>query len=124
MARKPTGKPPGRPRKEITAASFEKLCALQCTLEDMTGVFECSEDAIRDFCKREYGESFPTVYKRFLGVGRASLRRNQFKLSEKSAAMAIWLGKQYLGQRDTELAPPEKSNGLLESILGLERKHD
>ena len=26
------------------------------------------------------------------------LRRNQLELSEKSAAMAIWLGKQILGQ--------------------------
>ena len=31
-----------------------------------------------------------------------SIRRNQAKLGEKSAAMAIWLGKQYLGQRDNE----------------------
>ena len=29
-----------------------------------------------------------------------SLRRNQFKLAEKSAAMAIFLGKNYLGQTD------------------------
>ena len=31
---------------------------------------------------------------------KIKLRRNQFKLSEKSASMAIWLGKQYLNQRD------------------------
>ena len=29
-----------------------------------------------------------------------SLRRSQFKLAEKNATMAIWLGKQYLGQRN------------------------
>ena len=29
-----------------------------------------------------------------------SLRRTQFKLAEKNPTMAIWLGKQYLGQRD------------------------
>ena len=28
------------------------------------------------------------------------LRRSQFKLAEKNAAMAIFLGKQYLGQKD------------------------
>jgi hypothetical protein len=34
-------------------------------------------------------------------LGRISLRRQQFKmLREGSTAMAIWLGKQYLGQRD------------------------
>ena len=31
---------------------------------------------------------------------RIKLRRNQLKLSEKSAAMAIFLGKNYLGQTD------------------------
>ena len=29
-----------------------------------------------------------------------SLRRTQFKLAEKNPTMAIWLGKQQLGQRD------------------------
>ena len=33
--------------------------------------------------------------------GRASIRRAQFKLlNDGNATMAIWLGKQYLGQRD------------------------
>lgn len=31
---------------------------------------------------------------------KIQLRKNQLDLSKKSAAMAIWLGKQYLGQRD------------------------
>ena len=29
-----------------------------------------------------------------------SLRRMQYKLAEKNTAMAIFLGKQYLGQKD------------------------
>lgn len=28
------------------------------------------------------------------------MRRYQFELAKKNANMAIWLGKQYLGQRD------------------------
>jgi len=31
---------------------------------------------------------------------KIQLRRNQFELSKKSAAMAIFLGKNYLGQKD------------------------
>lgn len=31
---------------------------------------------------------------------KIQLRKNQLDLSKKSAAMAIWLGKQYLGQKD------------------------
>jgi hypothetical protein len=32
--------------------------------------------------------------------GLASLRRKQFTMAESNASMAIWLGKQYLGQKD------------------------
>ena len=31
---------------------------------------------------------------------KIKLRRNQLKLSEKSASMAIWLGKQMLDQKE------------------------
>ena len=32
--------------------------------------------------------------------GKVSLRRMQFRLAERSAAMAIWLGRNVLGQTD------------------------
>ena len=32
--------------------------------------------------------------------GKISLRRYQWELAKKNATMAIWLGKQFLGQRD------------------------
>ena len=44
--------------------------------------------------------TFSEVYAEKRQKGRASLRRSQFRLAEKSATMAIWLGKQYLGQKD------------------------
>ena len=40
------------------------------------------------------------LYKKGQDNGKRSLRRIQFKLAEKNPTMAIWLGKQYLGQRD------------------------
>lgn len=90
----------GRPRKEINKKAFENLCALQCTLEEVCGFFDCCADTIEDWCKREYGESFSKVFSKKRGTGKISLRRAQFRLAEKNAAMAIWLGKQYLGQTD------------------------
>ena len=44
--------------------------------------------------------NFSEVFKEKSGLGKISLRRNQWRLAEKSATMAIWLGKQYLGQKD------------------------
>lgn len=90
-----------RPRIKIDKAEFQKLCGLMCTLEEIAGWFNCSEDTIENFCKREYGMRFSDVYKKYSSVGKISLRRNQMRLSETNASMAIFLGKQYLGQTDT-----------------------
>lgn len=54
---------------------------------------------------------------------KISLRKNQLKLSEKSAAMAIFLGKQYLGQRDNydtdNTEALEKLDEVLQKIDGV-----
>lgn len=109
-----------RPKKNIDKDIFENLCKYQCTLEEISGIFNCSADTIERWCKRTYKEKFKDVYNRFAAHGKLSLRRAQFKLAEKSATMAIWLGKQYLGQRDRDIADiMEQGNGVLESILAL-----
>ena len=46
--------------------------------------------------------SFSEVFSIKREKGKVSLRRSQFKLAEKNPTMAIWLGKQYLGQRDEQ----------------------
>ena len=93
----------GRPRIEIKPKIFEGLCSIQCTEEEIAGVFHCSVDTIERFCKREYGKTFAEAYKIYSADGKISLRRLQFTLAEKSPAMAIWLGKQYLGQTEREI---------------------
>ena len=45
------------------------------------------------------------------------IRRNQLKLSEKSAAMAIFLGKNYLGQSDTEVENKTNIYERLDEVL-------
>lgn len=91
----------GRPKKEIDKEMFEELCGLQCTEEEIASVFRCSIDTLSRFCQREYKESFAELYKKLSEGGKTSLRRKQWKLAETSATMAIWLGKQYLGQKDS-----------------------
>lgn len=97
----------GRPRKEINQKLFENLCGIQCTEAEICGVLECSEDTLNRWCKRTYKMTFADTYKSKSQVGKSSLWRAQWKLAEKNASMAIWLGKQYLGQRDiVELGLP------------------
>lgn len=89
-----------RPRIELDKKQFEKLCAMQCTQEEMCGFFDVDENTINAWCKRTYKKGFSEVFRLKRGVGKVSLRRSQWKLAETNATMAIWLGKQYLGQTD------------------------
>lgn len=114
--------PGGRPRIELDKRQFENLCQLQCTREEICGFFGVSAPTLETWCKRTYGESFLPVFEQKRVGGKISLRRSQFRLADKSAAMAIWLGKQYLDQHDEDIrASAEASNGVLEAILALER---
>ena len=92
--------PAGRPRKEIDRKEFEKLCGLQCTVEEIAAWFDCSVDTIERWCEKEYGQKFAEVFSEKRSYGKISLRRTQWQLAEKNASMAIFLGKNYLGQRD------------------------
>lgn len=110
----------GRPKKIIDKNAFEKLCALQCTQEEICGVLGVTDKTLNNWCRKEYKATFSEVFREKKQIGKMSLRRSQFKLAEKSATMAIWLGKQYLDQRDRDISDAvEKSNGVLESILAL-----
>lgn len=108
----------GRPQIEIDQKRFENLCGIQCTLEEIAGVFGCSSDTIERWCKRTYGLNFAEVYKKHSGVGKMSLRRAQFRLAEKNAAMAIFLGKNLLGQRDHIEYTDTAALSRLDAILG------
>ena len=91
----------GRPMKEIDQKNFEKLCALQCTILEVCCFFDVDESTLERWCKKTYGTTFSKVFEVKRGTGKISLRRSQWRLAEKNTAMAIFLGKNYLGQKDT-----------------------
>lgn len=107
----------GRPRKEIDQTQFEKLCGLQCTKEEIAGWFDCSEDTIENWCHKTYDESFSAVFSKKREAGKISLRRSQWRLAEKSASMAIFLGKNYLGQSDHVVIEDRSALDKLDEIL-------
>lgn len=108
----------GRPKIEIDQRTFESLCEIQCTLSEVASVCHCSEDTIERWCKRTYKQTFAEVYKKYSDVGKASLRRTQLKLAQKNASMAIFLGKQYLGQSDAITYENDDALKKLDDILG------
>lgn len=115
----------GRPLKEIDIQQFEKLCGLQCTEEEIASFFDCHIDTLNAWCKRTYDATFSEVYKVKASSGKISLRRHQFKLAEKSAAMAIFLGKNILGQKDDKFETQSaEANGILESIADVLKRRE
>jgi len=93
----------GAPKKAIDWNSFEKLCELQCTQSEIASFFKVHPNTLSDRAVDQYGEDYSTVYKKFSEVGKISLRRYQFTLAKKNTAMAIWLGKHWLGQKEETL---------------------
>lgn len=105
-----------RPRIEIDKNDFEKLCGLQCTQAEILDWFNVSDKTLNSWCKRTYSESFSEIYGKKKGKGKISLRRMQWKLAEHNATMAIFLGKQYLGQRDVIEERVEAGESTIEQI--------
>lgn len=96
-ARKPPSQPRkrGRPRKAIDWAAVERLALIQCTQQEIASFVGCTVDTLR-----QYTEFFD-IYKRGQDSGKMSLRRMQWQSAKDGNVTAqIWLGKQYLGQRD------------------------
>ena len=100
MARKPTGNPNGRPLTQVNIDEFEACCRILCTKDEICDIFGINEKTLTAWCERTYGVGFYDIYKKLSAGGKKSLRRYQFEMAEHNASMAIWLGKQWLGQKD------------------------
>ena len=108
-----------RPQKNINQEEFEKLCGLQCTEEEICGFLGVSDKTLVAWIKRTYGKqySFSDIFKEKRSSGKISLRRYQFQLAKNNANMAIWLGKQYLNQKDKIEEVKRYDTGQFESIV-------
>jgi len=115
-----TGNPPenGRPYKIIDGELFERLCQSMCTYDEIEAIMKTDLDTLHTWCVRELNMSFSDAYKRFSNGGRASLRRTQLRLAQKNAAMAIWCGKQYLGQTDHDKSQGDAISQAALAIIG------
>ena len=94
----------GRPRKLTPTPdnlkALEGLGRIQCTTREGAAYFKVSEPTYLKFLA-----DFPEAAEAIdagKGMGRVSLRRLQFEMAKKHAVLCIFLGKQYLGQRDRQ----------------------
>lgn len=86
--------PGGRPKIKIDMSQVETLAQLFCTQEEISAIMGISVDTLlrsKEFCEK---------YKKGIQIAKSNLRSVQYHLAQNNVVMAIWLGKQYLGQRD------------------------
>jgi hypothetical protein len=90
-----------RPRIEINWKVFDALCAVQCTQEEIAAHLKVSTDTIERACRRDKKQGFADYFSTKRKIGWSSLRKRQYTEAMKgNPTLLIWLGKQYLGQRD------------------------
>ena len=116
----------GRKPINIDLLELEKLCSLQCTDDELAAWFAVS---IRTIESRRKQPKFAEVMTRGRARGRISVRRAQMKMLEGgNAAIAVWLGKQLLGQRDVSPVELSGPNGqplsmeIIDAIVTESRK--
>lgn len=78
---------------DINREEIWKLARIGCTLREMSFMTGLSEESIR--------KNFAVEIEHGQGASKRALRKKQFdKAMEGSDRMLVWLGKQYLGQKD------------------------
>lgn len=95
------GKRSGSGRKPINIdlAEVERLCALQCTDEELAAWFKVSLRTIER--RKETSRAFAEAVARGKASGRVSLRRSLWALAVKgNPAANIFLAKNLLGYKD------------------------
>jgi hypothetical protein len=89
----------GRKPAEIDLSELEKLCLLQCNDEEIAAWFNVS---VRTLQNRREQPKFAKLMRRGRAKGCINVRRAQMRLLDAgNAAIAMWLGKVVLGQKDT-----------------------
>lgn len=140
MGRKPTGNPPGPPKrkfvppfdpknpnadrtpvkkwsgsvpeKQIDLDQVLHWMEMQATQQEIASAFRMDIVTLDKYLKEAFGMGFSQLKERVNGTGKLSLRRYQFKQAETNATMAIWLGKCWLGQTDVTEKQLESSKQL------------
>ncbi len=87
-----------RPKSEIDLDELEKLCAMQCTDQEIASILGVSTRTIE---RRRKVQSFREAMERGKAKGRVSVRRNLFRLATGGNLGAnIFLAKNLLGYKD------------------------
>lgn len=105
---KKKGKRTRKPRAKsgkIRITEIRRLAALQCTKTEVAHSLGIGFATFAQILKHD--TRVAKAWEEGRSRGNISLRRKQSRLAAKNATMAIWLGKQWLGQRDITVTQHE-----------------
>jgi hypothetical protein len=94
----------GRPATEsakIDRAELEKLMRLYPSEQEAADWFDVTIKTLMRFIRKEFGSSFVQLREKSFTRTKVAIKRSQLEKAMKGDnTMLIWVGKQYLGQRD------------------------
>ena len=103
-----TKKPVGRPRIELDPKQAKIFGYFRATYDTMAEQIGCSVDTIRAAMQDDKSE-FSKEYKKGFSGMKMKLSEAQVKsaIEDRNPTLLVWLGKQYLGQKDVPDAPQD-----------------
>lgn len=109
--------------KFISQDTFEALCKIQCTRDEMCSVLCVDHKTLNKWCKTTYGKTLELVMADYQAEGKASFRRMGIKLAEKNPSVWIFLAKNWLGMSDNPapISTGEESKELAKAISSASR---
>lgn len=114
----------GRPKIAIDFKYLDVICQRPISGEDVAAIMEVSKDTLERAVKKEFGITFAAFKDKKMSKLRLTILDKQLEILKKgNVTMAIWLGKQYCGQKDkTEISSDEvKPFTLAYSIADLKK---
>ena len=91
----------GRPKAEIDWRKVDQYLKAQCDGVGIAGLLGVAPITLYRACKRKFKVNFDAYSAQKKAEGKELLRAKQYETAfNGNFTMQIWLGKQYLGQRD------------------------
>lgn len=92
----------GAPTKDIDWDEIDKLARIHCTETEICDFVDRGKSFLQNRCKERFNCTFKQYLEQKRGAGKRQLRKVQFDMAveDKCVPMAIFLGKNLLGQSD------------------------
>jgi len=91
----------GRPKAVIDWAKVDRYLQAQCEGTGIAGLLGVHPNTLYEACKKDHKISFSEYSANKKSEGKEILRAKQFQVAmEGDKTMLVWLGKQYLEQKE------------------------